>query len=92
MTTLANMVGIFFVLGFIIYILINAQVKVMPWLTGAGLGRFLPDENNKAKREFEIYALKYTAIWIGIFGIVVITKIYWKITTFFTTFWQPLSV
>lgn len=45
-------------------------------LSKSGNGSWLPSDNNKAKQEFEIYALKYTAIWIGIFGIVIVFQLY----------------
>ena len=34
----------------------------------------------ESKREFEIYALKYTAAWIGIFGIVIVFQMYESFT------------
>jgi len=39
-------------------------------------GNWLPTSNNLAKREFEIFALKYTAVWIGIFACVVVSQAY----------------
>jgi cycloeucalenol cycloisomerase len=36
----------------------------------------LPSVNNGAKREFEIYALKYSAIWIGVFAIIIVLQLY----------------
>ena len=45
---------------------------------GDAAGSWLPSEENRAKREFEIYSLKYTAIWIGIFAVVIVFKLYEK--------------
>jgi cycloeucalenol cycloisomerase len=41
---------------------------------------FLPPKSNPSKREFEQFALTYTAIWIGIFAIVVATGVYEQFT------------
>ncbi len=54
-----------------IYLLTLIQTK-------AGTGNYLPSITTSYKRDFEIYALKYTVIWIFIFGIVIIFKL-WKI-------------
>lgn len=67
-----RMLGVFAALGGTIYLLCRAQI----FASKESGGTFLPDGNNQAKREFEIYALKYTAVWIGIFGLVVVTKVY----------------
>lgn len=64
---------------FLIYILCQMQTLAKTETTGGGdmgVARWLPNKDNAAKREFEIYALQYTAVWIGIFGLVVVTKIY----------------
>eukprot|EP00605_Chrysophyceae_sp_TOSAG23-4_P002571 GSChrysophyteH1.ASY1.ANO1.2836.1 assembled CDS len=67
-----RMLGVFAALGVTIYLLCRAQI----FASKESGGNFLPDGNNQAKREFEIYALKYTTVWIGIFGLVVVTKVY----------------
>ncbi len=67
------MSGILGVLGFVIYILIQVQEKEESTF---GVARWLPDENNLAKRQFEIWALQYTVVWIGVFAVVVVTKAY----------------
>jgi cycloeucalenol cycloisomerase len=41
---------------------------------------FLPSRWNINKREFEIYALIYTVIWIGAFGVVVVMQLYEQFT------------
>ena len=46
----------------------------------AAVQLILPSKNNAAKREFEIYALHYTVVWIGIFGLVIIWQVYEKFT------------
>ena len=39
--------------------------------------RWLPcSKTNLPKFEFEVWALKYTCVWIGIFAVVVLTKVY----------------
>ena len=52
------------------YALSTIQVKLAS-------GHYLPAVTSLFKREFEIYALKYTVIWIVIFSVVVILKL-WK--------------
>ena len=42
--------------------------------------QLLPSKWNPQKREFEVYALIYTAIWIFSFGIVVVAQIYESFT------------
>ena len=37
---------------------------------------FLPPINNKSKREFEIFALQYTVVWIAVFMIVIVLQLY----------------
>lgn len=41
---------------------------------------FLPPVNNLAKREFELYALYYSAVWIGVFALVIIWQMYENFT------------
>jgi cycloeucalenol cycloisomerase len=41
---------------------------------------WLPSKNNAAKREFEIFALHYTAIWIGVFALVILWQLYESFT------------
>lgn len=41
---------------------------------------FLAHPSNPMKREFEIWALIYTAIWIGAFGVVVVKQLYEQFT------------
>jgi hypothetical protein len=31
---------------------------------------------NKSKREFEIFALGYSVVWVGVFGYVIVTQAY----------------
>lgn len=47
------------------------------FLTVKDKGTWLPLEN-KSKREFEIYALAYSAVWISVFGYVIVTQAYEK--------------
>jgi cycloeucalenol cycloisomerase len=37
---------------------------------------WLPPADNAAKREFEIYSLHYTAVWIGVFMLVILWQVY----------------
>mmetsp|Transcript_27211 Transcript_27211/g.54517 ORF Transcript_27211/g.54517 Transcript_27211/m.54517 type:complete len:321 (-) Transcript_27211:98-1060(-) len=37
---------------------------------------WLPTKNNANKREFEIYALHYTVVWIGVFMLVILWQVY----------------
>jgi len=37
---------------------------------------WLPPKSNAAKREFEVYALYYTAAWIGVFALVILWQTY----------------
>ena len=40
-------------------------------------GNWLPLQNgHRAKRQFELYSLHYTVIWIALFGVVVVMKLY----------------
>lgn len=39
-------------------------------------GFWLPPANNLAKRQFEIYALTYTCVWIAAFAVVIATQAY----------------
>lgn len=57
-------------LGFGIYLFSFTLTKKDELISG----NFLPLPSNIQKRQFEIYALKYTAIWILIFGVVIVTK------------------
>lgn len=41
-------------------------------------GRFLPSANNLAKRQYEIYSLHYSVIWIAAMGVVIVTQAYEK--------------
>ena len=43
-------------------------------------GTWLPSNNNIAKRQFEVWALTYSAIWIGCFGLVIVTQAYERFT------------
>ena len=60
-------------LGLLIWLLTHLQTKDSK---GSG-GMWLPDESkNLPKYQFERWALLYTCVWIGIFGVVVVTKVY----------------
>ena len=39
-------------------------------------GNWFPTTNNNAKRDFERFALIYSAVWISIFGIVIVCQLY----------------
>ena len=52
-----------------IYILSEFQYKI-------GAGNFLPSTDNNAKREFEKYSLGYSVIWIAVFAVVIVFKLY----------------
>lgn len=41
---------------------------------------WLPPKSNAAKREFEIYALAYTVVWIGVFAMVILWQMYEQFT------------
>jgi cycloeucalenol cycloisomerase len=63
------------ILGAIIMTLLCVSffLNVLPGETGT----FLPlEKTNLAKRQFEVYALGYSCVWIGIFGVVVAMKLY----------------
>ena len=46
----------------------KAEQKGKAWLD---LGGWLPDQaTNPSKREFEIFALQYTVVWIATFAVV----------------------
>ena len=36
----------------------------------------VPHSDNAAKKDYESYALVYTCIWIGVFAVVIVTKVY----------------
>lgn len=59
--------GILVVLGAISSMLTKAKGSGSTWL---------PPKNNLAKRQFEEWCLKYTVVWIGLFGMVVVTQAY----------------
>jgi cycloeucalenol cycloisomerase len=61
----------------VIWILCQGQTLAKSKEKGS-VARWLPDTDNLAKRQFEIYALQYSAVWIGVFGMVVVTKVYEK--------------
>lgn len=44
---------------------------ISQFLQVKGEGNWMPTVNNLAKRQFEIYAVAYSVVWIGIFGCVV---------------------
>ena len=48
----------------------------LPQRAAAGQSRWLPSTDNAAKRQFEQWALGYSAVWISAFGVVVVTKAY----------------
>lgn len=50
---------------------------------GKSVGNWLPTLDNSAKRDFEIYALKYSAVWCGVFGIVIAFRLYEQFTEVF---------
>ena len=41
---------------------------------------WLPSTDNISKREYEIFALRYTVVWIVIFGGVIVTQAYESFT------------
>lgn len=43
-------------------------------------GNWFPTTDNSAKRDFEIYALKYSVVWCGVFGVVIAMKLYEQFT------------
>ena len=47
---------------------------------GKNQGNWFPTVDNSAKRDFEIYALKYSAVWCGVFGVVIAMKLYEQFT------------
>jgi len=55
-------------------------LSYLPQPTAAGAGVWLPTTDNAAKREFEVWALGYSLIWIGVFGVVVATSVYKQFT------------
>lgn len=58
---------------------IHSQLKYR----GASLqpaSSWLPSSDNISKRNFEIFALRYTAVWIGAFTVVLATQAYEKFT------------
>ncbi len=63
------------IFGFILIVLflLNRTLEVLPGVTG----NFLPlEKHNLMKREFEIFSLHYTVVWIALFGCVVVFKYY----------------
>lgn len=65
-----NMLYVLVALGGLVHLISYFPVKAsVP-------GHYLPNHNNAPKREFEIWALKYSAVWMGVFGIVIATQIY----------------
>ena len=39
-------------------------------------GVWFPTSDNGAKRDFEIYALRYSIVWCGVFGVIIVGKFY----------------
>jgi hypothetical protein len=52
-------------------------------------GNWLPTANNLAKRQFEMYAIAYSVVWISIFGAVVAFQL-WKSFTAVSAFDQSI--
>lgn len=62
------LVGICIFLGLLSFTLtVDENVKNHLWL---------PSKNNLAKREFEIFSLHYTVVWIGVFALVILWQVY----------------
>jgi hypothetical protein len=53
---------------------------ISQFLQVKGTGNWLPSKNNLAKRQFEIYALAYSVVWIFLFGIVVAFQLWRSFT------------
>jgi hypothetical protein len=66
------MAGIF---GALLLVLVLLSLGLTVSKEGAG-GNWLPPKANAAKRSFEIYALGYSVVWIGVFAVVVAQKHY----------------
>jgi cycloeucalenol cycloisomerase len=49
-------------------------------LQRGGSGEWLPSVQQQAKRQFELWSLLYTAVWIGLFGCVVVFQMYERFT------------
>lgn len=66
------MAGIF---GALLVVLFLLSLGLTVTKEGGG-GNWLPLKANAAKRSFEIYALGYSVVWIGVFAVVVAQKHY----------------
>ena len=56
------------ILIFVVILLVLLLVSLS--LTKVNSGIWLPDSNNDNKRQFEIFCIKYSIVWIAIFGYV----------------------
>lgn len=68
-------------------VILAALFSLAQLLEVKGPGNWLPTRNNLAKREFEIFALGYSVVWICIFGAVVAGE-FWRSFTA----WHYLSL
>jgi len=53
---------------------------IAQFLEVKGTGHWLPTENNLAKRQFELYAIAYSVVWISAFGAVVAFQLWRSFT------------
>jgi cycloeucalenol cycloisomerase len=59
----------------VIYTLVEFQVKKpLSSKDAKSVGCWLPPNDNAAKRQFEIWALGYTVVWIALVGVVIVTQ------------------
>lgn len=70
MQEIVDFVKIFACLIALVFVLVQVQQPA------AKKGAWLPSVDNAAKREYEVWALRYSVVWMGIFGVVVVTKAY----------------
>ena len=71
------MAGIFIGMCILLAVLANSLTLRPDFAT---VQTWLPSKSHGAKREFEIYSLLYTVVWIGIFMMVIVWQVYEKFT------------
>ena len=67
-----TMCGILLLILAVNYFLVSQQKKKPHGVTG----NWFPTANNLTKRQFEVFALQYTGVWIGVFCVVIVFQLY----------------
>lgn len=66
-----TMAGIMLGLVAVVYL-----ISFLPAKGARGAGHWLPSTNDLAKRQFEVWALRYSVFWMGTFAVVIASQMY----------------